>query len=291
MVFKPIQPELPEIKKIKKKTSQSSFVNGRWAIVVLFFLTVAASLFFYFQAEAPRLWQKITSPVVVSTLPGKFNPQPVLDQIEALTENRRGTYGVYVYRFDGQLEYGVHQDEVFPAASLIKLPVMLTLYQEAEKGKLSLVDYRVLAEAMGKRSDNAAFRRLVKVLGAQKIQKTIDDLGMTKTSLEKNDTTPKDIGLFFRKLYQESLVTDEHREEIFSFLTETEFEDRIPAGIPSGVRVIHKIGTEIGSFSDAGIIESANPFVLVIISKNAREAEAQEVLPQIAKKVWEFESR
>lgn len=290
MIFKAEQQPLPEVKKIIKKRTKSRFVDGRWAIVGLFGLTVLASLFFYLQTEAPRLWQKITSPAVISTLPGRFNPTPVLNEIESLTKNLRGTYGVYVYRLGEAVEYGIHQDEVFPAASLIKLPVMLTLYQEAEKGNLDLADYRKMAEAMGKRSDNTAFNQLVKILGEEKIQKTIDNLGMKKTSLAKNETTPSDIGLFFQKLYEGEIVTNGHREEILDFLTDTEFEDRIPAGIPEGVRVAHKIGTELGSFSDAGIIFSQKPFILVIISKNARESEANQVLPKITEAIWKFEN-
>jgi beta-lactamase class A len=75
------------------------------------------------------------------------------------------------------------------------------------------------------------------------------------------------------------------------FLTKTGFEDRIPAGIPKEVRVAHKIGTEIGVFSDAGIVFSQKPFVLVIMSREAKESEAKEVLPKIAKAVWEWEEK
>ena len=73
-------------------------------------------------------------------------------------------------------------------------------------------------------------------------------------------------------------------------LTKTAFEDRLPAGLPRKVRVAHKIGTEIGSFSDAGIVFAERPFILVIMSKAARESEALKVLPEIAKVVWEFEN-
>ncbi len=288
--MKVFQQELPEVKKIIKKQPGLSLVNGRWTIVVFFLLTVIASLFFYLQAEAPGFWQRLISPAVISTLPDQFSPESVLDQIKLLTKDLRGTYGVVVYRWESQIEYGLHQEEPFPAASLIKLPVMLTLYQEAEKGNLDLVDYRELAEAMGKRSDNVAFNQSVKILGEEKIQQTIDLLGMKGTSFEKNETTPQDIALFFQKLDGGGGMSDEHREEIFSFLTDTIYEDRIPAGVPEGVQVVHKIGTEMGSFSDAGIVFSERPFVLVILSKNARESEANEVLPAITRAVWEFEN-
>lgn len=276
----------------QKKTQKKSLKNGRRAIVVLFFLTVLACLFFYFKTEFFFIWEKITGPVVVSTLPSKntFNPSPVLGKIENLTQNLRGTYGVWVYRLESGESYGFNENQVFTAASLIKLPVMLTVYLETEENSLNLEEYRDRLEAMGQRSDNAAFNRTVKFLGETKIQETIDYLEMGKTSFAQNKTTPRDIGLFFQKLYQGNLISNQHQEEFFLFLTNSIYEDRIPAGVPAGTRVVHKIGTEIGAFADAGIIFAQKPFVLVIMSDGAREAEANEVLPQIAKTIWEFET-
>lgn len=281
--------ELPEVKKVKR-IPKSKF-DERWVIAGLLLLTVLASIFFYLKTEIARIWQSFTKPRVISSLPVEIDPSPVIDKVEDETVNLRGTYGFYVYQFENEFSFGLHEKEIFPAASLIKLPVMLTLYQEAEKGKIDLSDYQEMAEAMGKRSDNAAFNSLVEILGEEKIQETIDDLGMRKTSLAKNETTPTDIGLFFQKLYQGGVVTEVHRDEILDYLTDTAFEERIPAGVPEEVQVAHKIGTDVGTYSDAGIVFAEKPFILVIISKSARESEAEKVLPKISEAVWEFETR
>lgn len=296
MIFKTEQQEIPQLKPLLKKTRKKKEpLSGkeRRVLVGIFLATVFLSLFFSFKAELPKIKRKITSPLIISSLPKekRFDPTSVLGEIQTLTDNLAGTYGVYVYRLADKREYGVNQEKIFPAASLMKLPVMLLTYQEAEVGKLNLADYRGLLEVMGQRSDNAAYNRLVKYFGQEKIQQLITSLGMEGTFLAKDDTTPEDIGLFFRKLYQENLVNQVNREEILSFLTETIFEERIPAGVPENVRVSHKIGTEIGSYSDAGIIFAPKPFVLVIMSKNANELEAKEVLPKITKTVWEWEQK
>lgn len=269
-------------------------------IIGLFLLTSVISLAFYGSAEIPKIWQKISGPLVISnlTFQKKFDPAPALAEVENLTSGLQGAYGVYVYRLTDQKTYGVHQSETFPAASLMKLPVILTLYQEVEAGKLNLDDkpagstysYRQLAERMGKYSDNAANNLLVKVLGAPKIQQTLDSLGMTKTSFKEYETTPEDVGIFFRKLYQDNLVNQAGREEILGFLTKTIFEDWLPAGVPVGTRASHKIGKDLGTFSDGGIVFGPKPFVLVVMSKFARESEAVSVLPKISKAVWEFET-
>jgi len=328
MIFKPEQQEIPELKPlIKKPVRKEKAGNGRRVIIGLFLTTVVVSLGFWLKTEIPGLWEKITSPLVISDIPlqKKFDPSSVLTEIENLTKGLRGTYGVYVYQLDGKNEYGIHQGEIFPAASLMKLPVMLTLYQEAqlrqgsagqasvdfletkykltEKDKIngagilqgkpvgSTYTYRQLAEFMGQYSDNTANNILVKVLGQEKIQQTISKLGMTKTSFKNYTTTPEDIGIFFCQLYQGGVVNNQHREEILKFLTKTAFEDWIPAGLANDIRVAHKIGKDTGTFSDAGIIFVQKPFILVIMSKNTKESEAKEVLPKITQVVWEFETK
>jgi len=327
MVFTPEQQTIPQVKPLLKKPKKPKLTDGdRLLIVALFLTTVLISGFLYFQTQITEFFQKIkkvpekiTSPLVITggKEMKKFDPNPVLEEIKSLTKEPLGTYGVYVYRFEDGKEYGLRQNEIFPAASLMKMPVILTLYQEAEAGRIDLeteykllekdkrggagilqsrpagevYTYRKLAELMGQYSDNTANNVLVKILGAQKIQQTIDNLGMKKTNFVEYETTPYDIGLFFRKLYEGEIVTNQHKEEILKFLTKTGWEDRIPAGVPEGVRVAHKIGTEIGVFSDAGIVFAPKPFVLVIMTKEAKEIEAKEALPKIAKAVWEWEKK
>lgn len=330
MNFKSEQQVIPEVKPLLKKPTKPKLNNkDRILILLVFLLTVLACGFFYFREKIAKFPEKIfrpinqlTQPLVITSDTGgfrKFDPSPVLEEIKNLTKGLIGDYGIYVYRFSDGQEYGIREKEIFPAASLMKLPVILTLYQEAEAGRINLetkyklveadkrggagilqsrpagevYTYRKLAELMGQYSDNTANNVLVKVLGAKKIQQTIENLGMKKTNFAEYETTPQDIGLFFRKLYEGGVVTSQYKEEILRFLTKTGYEDRIPAGLPEGVRVAHKIGTEIGVFSDAGIVfpPEGKPFVLVIMSKEARESEAKEVLPKIAKVVWEFEEK
>lgn len=303
MVFRAEQQEIPQVKSLrqaqgkpllKKKPKRKRLSKqGRWLVLAILILTVLASFGFYIKPGLPKLKEKFFSPLIITSVPKeeRFNPEPVLDEIRGLTKNLLGTYGVYVYQLTDGHEYGLRQTETFPAASLMKLPVMLLVYQEAEEGKLELDKYRELARMMGKRSDNVAYNKLVAYFGREKIQALINSLGMEKTAIAKDDTAPADVGLLFRKLFEGKLVNQVNQGELLSFLTDTIFEDRIPAGVPEGVRVAHKIGTEIGVFSDAGIVFSQQPFILVIMSKNAKESEAIQVLPKIAKAVYGFETK
>lgn len=255
--------------------------------------------------------KKFTPILPTATPTPKLNTvqQEVLQMISPL----RGKYGIYFQDLKTKESFNINGEEIFTAASLIKLPVLLTLYRESEAGRIKLDDiyklqasdkvggagslqykpvgyeitFRQIAQLMGSQSDNTAFSILSKTLGGEKIQDLIDALGMKNTLFIDNKTTPNDIGLLFQKLYGEGIVYDKDRDEILAFLTNTIWEDRIPAGIPKGVKVSHKIGTEIGVVSDAGIIFSGKPFILVIMSQDANEIEAQKALPEITKKIYE----
>lgn len=290
----------------------------RLAIMFVFGLTLLLIGFVSFRSKLRRLWESLTQPVIVSQLPSQpqFDPSPVLSQIQGAVEPLLGTYGVYVVNLTTGHQYGLNEQAVFPMASLVKLPVILTLYQQGEAGELNLgsqyvlkeadklggagilqskpvgttYTYRELAQLMGHYSDNTAYNVVLKTVGQDKVQQVALQLGMAKTSIKDFSTTPRDMARFFQRLYEGSAVNDVYQQEIFAFLTDTVFEDRIPAGLPEGTRVAHKVGTEISNFADAGIVFATDPYILVIISKDARESEAKEALPQISRLVWEFET-
>lgn len=257
-------------------------------------------------------WEKIPDEKQDNTEALK-NTEDTERKILDLIKDLQGIYGVYGEDLETGVNFGINEDKIFPAASLIKLPVFVAIYQEIEKGNLSLTTsyklqakdkisgagsmyyapagtvytYEKMLELMGKQSDNTAFNVFVKVLGTEKIQAVIDELGMKDTSFAKNKTTPADIRLFFGMLYQGNRVNRENQEAIYDYLTDTIWEDRIPAGVPKGIKVVHKVGTEMGIYSDAGIVFGENPFVLVIMSEGIKEAEAKEVLPRITRIIWE----
>lgn len=309
-----------------RQPHEKKATGGRGWVLGLLLGSILASLGFWFWGSFSSskenfltgLVRRVPTPALATPTPTPTprNTTEITKEVSGMVSGLQGDYGLYVFNLTTKYSYGLLESETFIAASLMKLPVILALYKEVERGVLSLDSTHVLAQAdkrsgagsmqykpagttftygqmvklMGQQSDNTAFVVFRKILGDENIQTVIDNLGMVGTSVAKNETTPADIGLFFRKLYGSNIVTREHRDEILSFLTKTAFEDRIPAGVPADVRVAHKIGSEVGVFSDAGIVFTDRPFVLVIMSKNAKELEAKTALPEITKAVWEFET-
>ena len=219
----------------------------------------------------------------------------VINAFSQETKSLSGVYALYVVELTGGATYGVNHSQVLQAASLIKLPIMSMVYKKYEDGKIdidkkvpgSTATYRELVEAMGKRSDNSAQILLVKSFGQEEIQKYIDSIDMTKTSLYDNETAPEDIGEFFKKLWGGELVSEKSRGEIFEYLTNTIYEEHLTAGIPEGVQVAHKYGREVHVVNDTGIVFTKEPFVIVIMSDGVVESEADEVFPTLSRVVYQ----
>ena len=192
---------------------------------------------------------------------------------EEKTRNLSGTYALYVMDLTSGETFGVNENEIMQAASLIKLPVMALVYEENLENK-----YGDSVEAMGKRSDNAAFSKLVAFFGKNKIQNYIDSLGMVNTSLEENETTPKEIGEFFKRFKDAPFA---------EFMTGTIYEDWLTRGVPEGVKVVHKYGREVHVVSDAGIVYAPKPYIIVIMTQGVVEKEADEVFPELSRLVYD----
>ena len=207
-------------------------------------------------------------------------------QFKSLTDDYSGIYAFYIYDLNGNYFYGENYQEKMQAASLIKLRVIYLTYLESQKGNLDINEYRSYLEAMGKRSDNQAFIKMVSILGKENINKAIINLGMSKTSLEENITTPEDIGLFFKKLKNYEILNKENTDEFLEFLTDTSFEKWLRPGIPSEIRLAHKYGREVHAVNDAGIVFSDKPFVLVIMTDGVVESEADKIFPELSKLLY-----
>lgn len=208
-------------------------------------------------------------------------------EFKKATNDYSGLYAFYIYDINGDYYYGENYQDVMQAASLIKLPVMATVYKEAEKGNVKLSDYTEFLEAMGKRSDNEAFKKVISMVGRDKINRTILELGMINTSLEENTTTPEEVGLFFKKLYKGEILNEKNTKEFLEFLTDTIFEEWLRPGIPQEYKLAHKYGREVHVVNDAGIVLSQKPFVVVIMTDGVIEREADSIFPKLSKLLYD----
>lgn len=60
--------------------------------------------------------------------------------LKQLTADFNGTAGVYVYNLKTNKEAGVNADSIFPTASIVKVPILVGLFEKIKKGDLHLND-------------------------------------------------------------------------------------------------------------------------------------------------------
>lgn len=305
-----LQINSPKRKRKKKKT------ESRKPIMILFLITVIFSLVFLVFGKAPSLWREINTKEQ-EEVSNFSNSQKIVSEITNLTKDLQGDYGLYVYSLTSGKAYGLNFRKEFETELLEKLALMVTCFQQEEKGNLDLktiyiltdeekkkdsgviwakpagthFTYLELLEIIGQYSDSTAIDVLKRRIGDKTIKETIEEFGIKETSLKKSTTTPRDIGILFKEIYMNNALSEKNAKDFFSFLTETAFEKKIPRLLPKDVRVSHLESTGKNSFADAGIVFGENPFVVVVLVNNAKEDQALDVFPQIAKVIWEFENK
>ncbi len=64
--------------------------------------------------------------------------QPLAARLRPLIDAHQGRVAVAIEHLTGSQRFAHHADEVFPTASLIKFPVLVELYRQAEEGRVDL---------------------------------------------------------------------------------------------------------------------------------------------------------
>ncbi len=151
---------------------------------------------------------------VAFLLGGFLAAQPASDSLEArlapLTKNYNGKVALAVKNLDSGESYYRNADEVMPTASLIKVAVLVELYQQAQEGKVKLTDrvtlrgadkvpgsgiltdhfsegadfsLRDAARLMIAFSDNTATNLVLERIGIKSVNKCMEEWGYPETRI------------------------------------------------------------------------------------------------------------
>lgn len=226
-----------------------------------------------------------------------------------------GFYGFFVVRNDGT-SYGVSKQSKFQGASVLKLPLMVLVYKMYEEGNIDLdskyilqeedkvagsgkmaletpgkeYTYRALVELMGKNSDRTAYKVMKDIVGEDNLKRFISDIGMIDTDIKTGITTPSDVANLLQKLLKGEVLTNENRDEILRYLTDTDYEDWIVKGIPKNIKVPHKFGQDAGVVADTAIVLTDQPYILVIMSQGTTSSEADIFFPKFSEYIYKTEN-
>ncbi len=200
---------------------------------------------------------------------------------------------------------GFNAGKSMPAASTIKLPVMVAVFeqlaaerfdlnrrvtleqQDKDAGSGELCDepdgssypVSVLLDKMIDISDNTATNMLIRLVGRRTINLEMNELGLATTHLlgdVRTDawsiratlrTSPADLVRLLSLMAKGELVDRWSSNEMIAILEADQFNTLLPQPLPADVPIAHKTGSFFDTLNDAGIVYASDtPYVIAVMT-------------------------
>ncbi len=211
---------------------------------------------------------------------------------------------VFVWQYDTEKFADVNASEIYSAASIIKIPVLIDLFRSIEKNQLTLDEkmtltdyYRAegsgslqfkgenstwtidnLARLMITESDNSATNMIMAKLGSMTdVNSAIRQWGLKDTYVQtwlpditgNNHTTARDLATMLYNIDNNPKFLDiSSKEKIFDYMGHVHNNRLIGAGLGQGALFVHKTGDIGKMLGDAGIVFAPNgtKYIVVILA-------------------------
>lgn len=204
---------------------------------------------------------------------------------------------------EGRSPLGVDEfsDQLFPAASVIKVGIMACLLHEVAEGRLSLSQevmveptdmvggagvlfemesrsYTLaeLCRLMMVVSDNTASNACLRQVGMERLNRFFQERGYQAQQqryfmdpvIEGRDNrmTAESAAFLLDDLYSGVGLNEELRKFAVGCLRRQQFREKIPLMLPPEIQVGHKTGELDGVRHDAAVVETDRPYILVIFT-------------------------
>ncbi len=216
---------------------------------------------------------------------------------------------IYVWEYEKGQYVDINGDNLYSAASIIKLPVLVRLFKSIEANQMTIYDEMVLtdyyqssgsgnlqyaqtgrkysldslAKTMIQDSDNTSTNMIMSKLGGMDdINTGLRDWGISRTYVRTwlpdlkgtNKTTAKDMAKILYNLDNPGFLNINSREYIIDYMSHVKNNRLIAAGLGDGAMFIHKTG-DIGTMlGDAGIVYAPNgkKYIVVILANRPHNA-------------------
>jgi beta-lactamase class A len=265
------------------------------------------------------------SPGTVATVP-ILNPEKELkvakSKIQSLAAAQKDLIaGMFFYNPETGVYLDLSGDKAFPAASTIKLPILIAFFQAVDAGQVRLDETLVMrkdliasesgvmqyqpvgtqfsaletVDQMITISDNTATNMMINRLGGiAALNQRFKSWGLTQTTLRNvlpdlqgtNTVTPKELSALMLRIGQGELLTPRSRDLALDMLRRTVTNTLLPPGLGEGSTIAHKtgdIGTVVGDAGLVGIPNGQRYVAAVFVKRPHNDPRAQELIRQISK--------
>ena len=227
-------------------------------------------------------------------------------RVRDYVQNYEGVTGVAFIDLTTGRSYAINGDVAFPQASAIKIPIMIRVFQAEREGALSLNDVvrftprdlvggsgnlqaaiaagpmemslLEVVTAMIEHSDNSATNKCIALVGMDRVNRMLDEMGFVRTRLRRvmldakavekgweNISTPNEMATMSAELWRGRIIDDTACRRMMDILKKVKGPMR--AALPSDVEAATKTGSVPGVICQSGVILVPNrPFALSVMS-------------------------
>jgi beta-lactamase class A len=247
-------------------------------------------------------------------------------ELKRLANNTPGLVAITVSDAGGRMPISVNGDWNLPAASVIKVPVMVEVMRQASLGRFSLdrevtltaqdidcgsgalcdagvgmtFSVRNLMRIMIDNSDNTATNMLIRLVGRENINDTMTGLGLTQTRLGDSihvyergirslRTSTNDMMRLLVMIAGRRLVNEQASDLMLSILEEQRHNDLMPKPLPKGLIIAHKTGTLHDTLNDVGIVDlEGSPYIVCVITTHLEDLDdGARLIRRVSKATYE----
>ena len=251
--------------------------------------------------------------LAASVLPAHAEPavselllQRTEQRVREYVQNYDGVVGVAFIDLTTGRSYAVHGDVAFPQASSIKIPIMMRVFQAQQEGALKLSDVvkftprdvvggsgnlrdKIAAgpvemplldvvTAMIEHSDNSATNKCIALVGMDRVNRMLDEMGFLRTRLRRvmmdapavakgweNLSTPNEMASMTAQIWRGRLIDEAACREMMEILKKVKGPMR--AAVPADVEIATKTGGVPGVSCQSGVVLLRDrPFALSVMS-------------------------
>ena len=259
--------------------------------------------------------------------PLKASVQTLIAQ--AVAQSPQTAPSVFFLDLDTNAYVDVNGTIPIAAASTIKVPILVALFQEVDAGKVRLDEMLTMRkeligtgsgdmqwQAPGTQftvletiqnmitvSDNTATNMVIARLGGISVlNQRFKSWGLTTTTLNDvlpdlkgtNLTSAKDMAFLLLRVSQGELLSARSRDRMLGIMQKTVNDSLLPKGLAEGATIAHKTGDIGTSIGDVGLIDmpSGKRYVAAVLTKRSyNDDRAAELIRQISRTVYQFLSR
>lgn len=245
-----------------------------------------------------------------------FNFLDLRTQLHTKIDPLGDNFAMYFEYLPTGTSIGINSNRDFYAASLFKLPVVMAYFRHKERVnstedltvKLTeeMIDNRFgdlwkkgvgfeismdeAARLALVKSDNTAVEALAPVITDKDFDDVYQGLDIDiQVSSQGAILNAKNYASIMKALYFSAVLTKDDSQKILTYLTESDFDDKLVAGVPRDVPVAHKIGVmDEDSYRDCGIVYVPNrPYLLCMISHGS-EQQAQQRMREVSRMIYDY---